>query len=1171
MDFRILGPLEVVDDGRTLELGGARQRALLAILLLHRNEVVPTDRLLEDLYGAEQPATAAKSLQAHVSRLRKALEGDRLLTRGSGYMLATDADEVDADRLAGLLDAGRSALVAGDASGAERSLEQALSLWRGATLDDVAFEDFAQTEIARLDELRLACVEELCEARLVLGRHAELIGELERHVAEQPLRERLRGQLMLALYRSGRQADSLATYRDAQRALVAELGLEPSRMLRDLERAILSQDPALDPPPLPRPPRTTGDAAGRRGAGVFVGRRRELDQLDAVLADARRGRGRLVLLSGDAGIGKSRLADELATRARGAGARVLWGRCWEAGGAPAYWPWVQALRTYVREAEPEALRAQLGNGAPDVAHVVPEVRELFPDLPEPLDLESEGARFRLFDSTAAFICRASEDEPILLVLDDLHVADTPSLLMLEFVTTAIADARVAVVALYRDVPRAPGDPAASPLGALARSAGLHLVLPGLDDLDIASFIELSTDVEPHPTLVAAITEETEGNALFVGEVVSMLAAEGRLDEVASAGWRPTLPASVKEVIGRRLHRLTPECVGVLEQASVVGREFPLEVLSRLSDRPTPELLGVLDEAISARIITDVPGAPGRLRFAHALVRDTLYDALPQTRRLELHRATAESIEATSGPDVTARLSELAHHLFLALPAVDAATAVSYARRAGDQAQSVLAHEEAARLYRTALQALELVTEPSPELECRLLISLGSAIMAAGDAPSAKDTFLRGVVIARSLGETELLAEAALGYGGLTIWSRAGEDPLIVALLEEALEALGAEETPLRARVLARLAAALRDEHDPARREALSELAVAIARRLGDDRILAHVLDGRSAAVLLRDNQHERLQIAEELIALGLRMGDPQVEFSGQTYAIVAQFDLANVPAALQHHPRLRELAEEVRQPARQWLSYAEQTFFDLHAGRFADAEAHALRARELGQVSQQVAAESAFVAHLFGLRREQGRLAEVEQDLERAADRFRVRPLFRSMLAFVQAELGRLPQARRSFEQLAAGDFRGVPPDMEWLLTMSLAGEVCVSLEDRERAAVIHRLLTPYAERPAVNLIEGSAGSVSRALGLLAELLGATDEAETRLRFAIEHNQALRSPSWEAWARFDLAELLLQRGDRDTATTLFEEADAIARSLEMTALAARIEAARAYAGGSPSQ
>jgi tetratricopeptide (TPR) repeat protein len=484
---------------------------------------------------------------------------------------------------------------------------------------------------------------------------------------------------------------------------------------------------------------------------------------------------------------------------------------------------------------------------------------------------------------------------------------------------------------------------------------------------------------------------------------------------------------------------------------------------------------------------------------------------------------------------------------------------------------VLAHEEAARLYRTALQALELVPGPTADLECRLLISLSGAIMAAGDAPSAKDTFLRSVVLARSLGETELLAEAALGYGGLTLWSRAGEDPLIVALLEEALDALGAEETPLRARLLARLAAALRDEHDPARREALSELAVTIARRLGDDRILIQVLDGRSAAILLRDNQHERLETAEELIALSLRIGDPQGEFGGQTYAIVAQFDLGNISAVLQHHARRRELADELRQPARQWQGYAEQTLVDLHTGRFADAEAHALRARELGQLSEQLAAESAFVAHLFGLRREQGRLAEVEQDVERAADRFRVRPLFRSMLAFVQAELGRLPEARRSFEQLAAGDFRGVPPDMEWLLTMSLVSEVCVALEDRDRAAVIHRLLSPYAERPAVDLIEGSAGSVSRALGLLAGLLGDTDEAETRLRFAIEHNQALRSPPWEAYARFDLARLLLQRGDRDAAATLFEEAGAVARSLEMTALAARIETARAYAGSSPSQ
>ena len=246
MDFRILGPLEAVVDGRTLELGGARQRALFAILLLRRNEVVPSDRLLEDLYGSVQPATAHKSLQAHVSRLRKLLDPDRLRTRGSGYVLEARGDEVDADRFVSLLDEGRALLTAGDPKRAERPLEQALALWRGSPLDDVAYEEFAQAEIARLEELRIACLEALCETRLALGRHAGLVSELEWLVAEHPHRERLRGTLMLALYRSGRQADALAAYRDVRRVLLDELGLEPGRALQELEQAILRHEPDLD-------------------------------------------------------------------------------------------------------------------------------------------------------------------------------------------------------------------------------------------------------------------------------------------------------------------------------------------------------------------------------------------------------------------------------------------------------------------------------------------------------------------------------------------------------------------------------------------------------------------------------------------------------------------------------------------------------------------------------------------------------------------------------------------------------------------------------------------------------------------------------------------------------------------------------------------------------------
>jgi DNA-binding SARP family transcriptional activator len=278
MEYRVLGPLEAEDDGRAVDLGGSRQRALLAILLLNRGRVVPSDRLIEDLYGANPPPAAGKSLQAHVSRLRKAAgAGLRLHTRRGGYVLEVSDGDVDADRFARLLEEGRKALSAGNPADAARSLQRALDLWRGPALVDVAYEDFAQSEIARLEELRLAAVEELVDARLALGGHADVAGELEQLTQEHPMRERLRGQLMLALYRSGRQADALEAYQDARRALVDELGIEPSRALRELERAILAQDPMLDlvrdepvaeeapPAPAPTAPAHVPDGAAREG------------------------------------------------------------------------------------------------------------------------------------------------------------------------------------------------------------------------------------------------------------------------------------------------------------------------------------------------------------------------------------------------------------------------------------------------------------------------------------------------------------------------------------------------------------------------------------------------------------------------------------------------------------------------------------------------------------------------------------------------------------------------------------------------------------------------------------------------------------------------------------------------------------------------------------------
>ena len=339
MEFHVLGPLEIVRQGRTLEPGTGKQRALLAVLLLHRNEVVSSDRLIDALWGENAPATAPKIIQSYVSRLRKVLDersaGERnegvLATRSPGYVLRVEDGQLDADRFAGLLARGRTALAQGAALEASSLLREALALWRGPPLSEFAFDSFAQEEIARLEELRLAALEERVEADLALGSQHDLVAELEALVTRHPLRERMRGQLMVALYRCGRQADALQAYRDARHVLVDELGLEPSRAIVELEQAILRQDPALDVlPPAAAPPRPATAAAdltrAQRTDGVFVGRERELGALLAALGDSLSVGGRLVVVGGEPGIGKSRLAEELARCAGAGGAEIHWGR-----------------------------------------------------------------------------------------------------------------------------------------------------------------------------------------------------------------------------------------------------------------------------------------------------------------------------------------------------------------------------------------------------------------------------------------------------------------------------------------------------------------------------------------------------------------------------------------------------------------------------------------------------------------------------------------------------------------------------------------------------------------------------------------------------------------------------------------------------------------------------
>jgi DNA-binding SARP family transcriptional activator/tetratricopeptide (TPR) repeat protein len=1139
MDFRLLGPLEVAEHDHPLALGGAKQRALLAVLLLHANDVVPTERLIDELWGESPPATVAKSIQVYVSRLRKQLGDGRLVTRTPGYVLFVDASELDVARFEGLVaEAGRA-----DPEAAARKLRAALALWRGPPLADLAYEPFARAPIARLEELRLVALEQRIDAELASGRHAELVGELEGLVGEHALRERMRGQLMLALYRSGRQAEALEAYREARRALVEELGIEPGRQLRELHDAILKQDPRLDLVVAAEPsqaPRT-----------VFVGREREIAELVGGLEDAFAGHGRLFLLVGEPGIGKSRLAEELIAHARARGARVLVGRCWEAGGAPAYWPWVQSLRAYVRDSDPCELRSQLGSGAAELAQIVPELRERFPDLPELSSPGSEGARFRMFDASAQFLRNASEGRPIVLVLDDLHAADAPSLLLLQFLARELRSSRLLVLGAYRDVDPIPGQPLTEMLAEVAREpVTRRLSLGGLSGRDVARYVELTSPEIASAGLVTALQEETEGNPLFVGELVRLLWAEGTgpasTDEV-----RLAIPASVHDVIARRLAHLSQACKRVLGLASAIGREFELDVLARACDASEEELLDSLDEAMAARVLSDVPGAPGRVRFAHVLIRDTLYDALTSVRRIRMHTAVVEALESLCGAQPGPHLAELAHHSMLGS---DYGKGLRYGSSAADWALALLAYEEASRLYETALRALELSRPGDERARCKLLLALGEAEARAGNSTAAKKAFLDAADLARRLGLSRDLARAAAGYGGRIIWVRAGADDRLVPLIEEGLAVLPEGDLELRARLLARLAGALRDERTRDRRDALSREAVELARRAGNPDVLAYALSGRGHAIIAPHTVAECLALGSELREVAARSGDRERVVAGYGLRVMAQLMAGHVRETEVDLAAASGIADELRQPVQLWDVCGTRAMLALATGRLDEAEELIPRALALGQRAVPEAAIPIYQLQRYTLADFRGSLEGTEPAIRGVVAEHPTRPVFRCALAHLHARLGRLSEAQGALERLTRHDCAALPFDQEWLYGMSLLAETCALLGDTGSAAGLHRLLVPWATFNAADTAEGMRGSVSRYLGLLATTLKRWREAERHFEDALEKNASMGARPWLAHTQADYARMLLARddtSDRERALELLADAVATYRELGM--------------------
>ena len=913
----------------------------------------------------------------------------------------------------------------------------------------------------------------------------------------------------------------------------------------------------------------------------FVGRAGELAALTADLDAAVCGRGGVVLVAGEPGIGKTRLAEELAARATARGAVVLWGRCWEGAGAPSFWPWVQVVRGYVQvqAGDPALLRHDLGAGAADIAQLVPAVRDCVPDLPAPPPLEPEAARFRLFDSLAGFLRTAAARRPLLLVLDDLHWADVPSLALLRFMSRELEGTGPLVVGSYRHTEVDQGHPLLAAVADLTRGQHRWLLLGGLGQQDVASFVALVAGAEASAELAAEVYRQTDGNPFFVTEMVRLLASQGRLDPAAgsAAVLGGGLPEGVRAVVAERLGRLSGDCRRILEVAAVVGRDFELRVLQPASGLDAERLLVLLEEAEAARVVGAVPGGLSRWRFAHALVREVLYEGLLAARRVHLHGLVGEALEAVYAADPGPHLAELAHHLVEAAPGSveTAAKAVQMATLAGRRALEVLAWEEAAELFERALAALELAERPGPQQRCELLLAVGEARMAASDVPAARTAYAQAGELARRIGSPGALAQAGLGLG--SEFTSGVVDPVQVGLLEEALPALGKADSPLRARVLAGLARALVSTPQVERRLALSADAVQMARRLGDPATLAAVLFGRHLAVWGSERAEvagERLAIATEVVGLAEQIGDRAMALRGRGLRRIDLLELGDLAGYDADLAAAERAAEELRQLRYRWQLPLAHATRALLAGRFAQAEELMEQGLAVGRRAGDQAVGNYYMGIIATLRFMQGRFGELSEALRDAAARFPAMVVFRAGLAAALAEAGRADQARAEVERLAASDLAAVPRDPAWSFSLATLALACHHLGDAGIAATLHPLLEPYADR---NIVTGRVGAICLGpaayfLGLLDLTRGLPEQALRRFQHAAAlagrmQGRPMVAMSGEGQARALLA--LDRPGDRQQAAALLEEVAATAQALGIRGLGERAGALRPAASPAP--
>jgi tetratricopeptide (TPR) repeat protein len=890
----------------------------------------------------------------------------------------------------------------------------------------------------------------------------------------------------------------------------------------------------------------------RLAEGIFVGRETVFARLRRAADECRAGKGRLILLSGEPGSGKTSLTDQLSLYAGIRGMKVLVGRCYEGEGAPAFWPWMQIMRTYAESLPAQDLMAIMGNTAGVIGHVVPEISHKLPSLPAPPPLEPDKARFRFFDSITTFLKNAGARQPLVLVLDDLHWADEASMLLLQFLARELGASQILVVGTFRDVDLGRQHPLARALGELTRHEGAQRIsLEGLSIADVAKYLELSSGVAPSESLVFAVHQKTDGNPLFVTEIVRLIVAEGRLAEMgAGRSVALPIPPSVRDVIERRVGGLSESCGRVLATGSVMGRNFSLKVLSALHTESEDELLDLLDEAVAARLIRETDNA-GQYTFSHALIRDAVYEQNSATRRARLHHRIGEAIEQGYAAALDDFLPALAHHFTQSAQPDDARKAIDYGLRAAERAARLLAYEEAVGHYEHALELLER-NGGSLERHCGLLLSLGEAQFRAGILDRARATLERCAAEARALGQDDVLARAVLGIAPGVIGVMYGRaDPVLRTLIEEALRCCGDSDSATRARLLAHLSMAQYHDADQLRL-ITSAQAVEMARRLNDPAALLPSLYSHAIALMGFEEVEQRLAVSTELVQVAEKAQAKEMVMRGYYGQFRELLGLGLRPQLDEAIESYGRVASELRQPSHQWLYPFGRSVMALLEGRLEDADKLVAEAEALGRRARDLNATLFHLTQFVTLRGVQGRSEEVVDLVRAAADDYPFIPSWHSTLAKIYAELDRRDEARVEIRKL--GDLTTYPRDGAYLVGMALLAQVESRLGDRDRAVPIYERLLPFAK---YNVILGTSavyyGPVARYLGLLAETLGQWDVSDKWFQNAVAMCRRMNALAFLAYCHIEWGAMLLRRprAPKSRAIALVEHGVTLARRLSM--------------------